>query len=150
MFLSDTTSETMPDVSSKSLLINSLVQEDKCEQSSTFSTTTDGSPGFEDLHSLYVTRVVVTTTTIPLIIISNSITLFVLFNSKCLRSNSGIFVISLMSADVIYGFLGIPKIMASIANDWPYSQTSCLIIGYFTIATLSTTVWSTMAISIDR
>ena len=84
--------------------------------------------------------------------VSGNISLWIIIcKSRDLQTVTNMFILGLSAADLLVSAVNMPlTVSAVVANDWPFSESSCTILGFFNMLFLVTSVMSLCNISINR
>ncbi|KAI6242732.1 hypothetical protein M3Y99_00179500 [Aphelenchoides fujianensis] len=85
-----------------------------------------------------------------LIVISNSLVLYVFLTQKNLRTPTNTYIFSLALTDFFAGAVGIPLTVISVVNKWPHSFDTCLFVHLILCMLCTVSTFHLLAIAVDK
>lgn len=115
---------------------------------STFGPTTDASPAHTDMRiyeGLFLICICIFAFS------GNTLLCTIILRTRSLRNNSNYLILCLSTSDIIVAVVNMPMtIYAIFYGKWPFSTTSCVVLGYINMVSFIASVMSLTAISINR
>ena len=89
---------------------------------------------------------------IIVVAVGGNVSLWIIIcKSRDLQTVTNMFILGLSAADLLVSAVNVPlTVSAVIADDWPFSESACTVLGFFNMLFLVTSVMSLCNISINR